>query len=107
MGFIGFFSTNLYIYKVKKKDPSEVVIDEFSGQLIATSTAGISPITNILAFLLFRYFDIFKPLFIKNCEEFKGALGIMLDDWVAGILASMFTFLILYYYKFPINFYFF
>ena len=53
-------ATKLYIEKNNKKDPSEVVVDEFSGQLIATSIAGASPFLNILAFLLFRFFDILK-----------------------------------------------
>ena len=73
--------------------PKEVVIDEFSGQLIASSAAGISPLFNIVAFILFRIFDIFKPGIISKAEKLDGAIGIMLDDWLAGIFSAAILFL--------------
>ena len=88
-GIIGYYTTKIYILKIKSKDPSEVVIDEFSGQLIATSVAGISPFFNILAFFLFRFFDILKPGIIEKSENIYGALGIMMDDWLAGIFSAL------------------
>lgn len=92
-GIIGYYSSKIYISKTKSKDPSEVVIDEFSGQLIATSAAGISPFFNILAFFLFRFFDILKPGIIGKVENIDGALGIMMDDWLAGIFTAIILFL--------------
>ncbi|MAI28790.1 MAG: hypothetical protein CMP38_01140 [Rickettsiales bacterium] len=88
VGIIGYFSTKIYIKKIKKKDPSEVVIDEFSGQLIATAAAGISPFFNILALILFRVLDILKPGIIKKVENLDGESGIMMDDWVAGFITA-------------------
>ena len=88
-GFIGCYFVKIYINKINKKDPSEVVIDEFSGQMIATSAAGISPIFNIIAFILFRFFDILKPGIIRKVENIDGALGIMMDDWLAGIFSAV------------------
>ena len=88
-GFIGYYFTNIYINIVNKKDPSEVVIDEFSGQMIATSAAGISPVFNIIALILFRFFDILKPGIIRKAENIDGALGIMMDDWLAGIFSAV------------------
>ena len=88
-GFIGYYSTKIYINKVNKKDPSEVVIDEFSGQMIATSAAGLSPVFNVIAFILFRIFDILKPGIIGKAESIDGALGIMMDDWLAGIFSAV------------------
>ena len=85
---LGWVTTKIYIEKNNKKDPNEVVIDEFSGQLIATSVAGISPLLNILAFLLFRFFDIFKPSIIGKSEKLKGATGIMMDDWLSGLFSA-------------------
>ena len=90
-GIAGWFSTNVYIKKSNNKDPSEVVIDEFSGQLIASSAAGTSLLFNILGFILFRILDILKPGIIKKAENLKGATGVMMDDWVAGI----FTFILI------------
>ena len=88
-GFIGYHTSKIYINKVNKKDPSEVVVDEFSGQMIATSAAGISPVFNIIAFILFRFFDILKPGIIGKAENIDGALGIMMDDWLAGIFSAV------------------
>ncbi len=88
-GLIGFYLAQIYINEVNKKDPNEVVIDEFSGQMIATSAAGVSPIFNIIAFILFRFFDILKPGIIGKAENIDGALGIMMDDWLAGIFSAV------------------
>ena len=94
-GIIGYYTSKTYISKTNNKDPSEVVIDEFSGQLIATSAAGISPFFNILAFILFRFFDILKPGIIRKSEKIDGALGIMMDDWLSGIFSA--AILLLFY----------
>jgi len=88
-GLVGYYSTKIYIIEHNRKDPSEVVIDEFSGQMIATSAAGISLTFNIFAFILFRFFDILKPSIIGKAENIDGALGIMMDDWLAGIFSAI------------------
>jgi len=51
----------------------------------------------LLGFLLFRFFDIFKPLGIKKCEQLNGQWGIMLDDVVAGIVSNVLLRLLLAY----------
>ena len=87
-GILGWWTTKLYIERNNIKDPSEVVIDEFSGQMIASSAAGISPLLNICSFVLFRFFDILKPSIIGKAENLNGATGIMMDDWLSGILTA-------------------
>ncbi len=68
------------------KDPSKVVIDEMVGVWIALlAVPGGSLYYALTAFVLFRLFDIFKPLGIRKMEELKGGVGIMMDDIVAGI----------------------
>jgi phosphatidylglycerophosphatase A len=76
-----------------QKDPGKVVIDEVAGQFIA-----LVPVpfllenawwTVILAFILFRFFDIVKPYPARRFESLHGGLGIMADDVVAGIYAAM------------------
>ena len=93
-GILGWGATKLYLETCNKKDPSEVVVDEFSGQLIATSIAGASPFLNILALLLFRFFDILKPGIIGKAEKLKGATGVMMDDWLSGILSAVILFVL-------------
>ena len=43
----------------------------------------------LLGFILFRVFDIWKPFPARQAESLPGGLGIMADDWVAGIYAAM------------------
>ena len=72
-----------------EKDPGYVVIDEVAG--MAVTLFFIPPnIQNIIAgFILFRLFDIFKPLGIKQTEKLKSGWGIMLDDILAGIYSNL------------------
>ena len=68
-----------------KHDPQYIVIDEWCGlftALIITSPEDIFEV--LVAFVLFRAFDIFKPLLVHRAESLPGSLGVMLDDVVAG-----------------------
>ena len=69
------------------KDPSHVVIDEVAGQLIPLIICPPDWPHAILAFLLFRLFDIFKPWPIRRLEHLPAGTGIVLDDVAAGIFA--------------------
>lgn len=70
-----------------RKDPGFVVIDEVAGQWIAL--IGVRPDWRhaVLALLLFRAFDIWKPWPIRRLEQLPEGTGIMLDDVAAGVLA--------------------
>ena len=92
--FLILFSiTSIFIIKEAEKqfsshDPSAIVIDEIVGQAIPL--AFIAPTMNniILAFLFFRIFDIIKKGPVGYVDrKVGGALGVLLDDIVAGILA--------------------
>ena len=75
---------------IRKKDPSIVVIDEVAGQMIALLSGPLWLHTwwSILsAFLLFRFFDIWKPYPIRRLEKLESGLGIMADDVLAGAYA--------------------
>jgi len=69
------------------EDPQEVVIDEIAGQWLALVSAGAS-FWAVLAFFLFRLFDILKPPPVRLAERLPGGWGIMADDLVAGLLAN-------------------
>ncbi len=84
------------------KDPSEVVIDEVAGQWIALLPVAFgayfagAPITAlwpgwVAGFLLFRLFDIWKPGPIGWADRRGDALGVMLDDVIAGVFAALGT----------------
>jgi len=86
---VGFWAAELYARRRGSKDPSECVIDEVAGQLIACTFAPRTFVFFGLAFLLFRLFDIVKPWPIGAAERLPGGLGIMADDVVAGALAGI------------------
>ncbi len=76
--------------KVWGKDPSRVVVDELVGTWIALLAV---PSDDwwwaAAAFVLFRFFDIVKPLGIKSMEKLGGGLGIMMDDVLAGAYSAI------------------
>ena len=75
-----------------RKDPGKVVVDEVAGQLVSLIPTLMpilsAPIWIIVSFILFRFFDIVKPYPARDMERLHGGLGIMCDDWVAGIYAA-------------------
>ena len=81
-------------------DPSWIVVDEVVGQWIAlmpvsigASHAGISPLALwpgvVTAFILFRLFDIWKPWLVGRADRRGDAMGVMLDDVIAGVFAAI------------------
>jgi phosphatidylglycerophosphatase A len=97
---IGFWSTKKYIEKSSKKsDPAEVVVDEVIGQWIAVLPIGYMIqlpefyveglwFVWVWAFVSFRFFDIVKVGLVGWADNLNGALGILLDDILAGIAAG-------------------
>jgi len=98
---IGWWATSEETKGKENHDPSEIVIDEVAGQWIA-----LLPVSGVLwfsgadpwlfpypgwitAFLLFRLFDIWKPGPVGWADRKSTALGVMLDDVIAGLMAVM------------------
>lgn len=75
------------------EDPGKMVIDEWAGQsltFVAISFTGDLESDFIIltaGFILFRFFDILKPLGISKLQKYKGAAGILGDDLLAGLYA--------------------
>ena len=97
---IGVWASNVAISLTETDDPSVVVIDEVSGQLIALTPVLIAPWLGrdqlegiIVAFALFRFFDIFKPYPIRKLERLGAGHGVMADDALAGVYAALMTWL--------------
>ena len=91
----GMIAVPPYLAASPSKDPSEVVIDEIAGQLLAAAPLALLPWPTLgwigwaLAFALFRLFDIFKPGPVAWADRQPGALGVMADDLIAGLLAAL------------------
>lgn len=76
--------------KAKCHDHPSIVIDEFVGLMVACYGIVTEPEWIVLAFILFRFFDIVKPFPIKTIDrKVNNSLGIMLDDVIAGLFANI------------------
>ena len=67
-----------------RKDPRPCVIDEVAGQMTALLFIPHNLFCFGAAFLLFRFFDIFKPFPVRQSERLPHGIGIMVDDLLAG-----------------------
>jgi phosphatidylglycerophosphatase A len=73
-------------------DSPRIVIDEVAGQMVALTVVERSGarevgVGMVLAFLLFRFFDILKPFPIRRLEHLPGGIGVVADDLGAGVYA--------------------
>ena len=97
-----------HIKDSKNKDPGEIIIDEFIGQSIPLYLYEISHGTEKspneaiifygICFVLFRYFDIFKPFPVSFFDKnFKNSFGVIMDDVCAGlyVVLSLICFMVL------------
>jgi len=75
--------------QIGSKDAKEIVIDEFSAQLLVFAFLPFSVGTVVIGFILFRALDIYKPLFIRKIQDMRGSPGIMLDDIVAALIVNI------------------
>ncbi len=99
-----FFAAIPFVKKAMKdtgtEDPGWIVIDEVCGIFMSlaftpTETILLHPWFLAVAFGLFRFFDILKPLGIHKMEKLPGAWGVMADDLLGGLYAGITPALIL------------
>ena len=76
-----------YLSVYNKKDPQEIIVDEFIGVSIPLLfiSSYQSYFEILLVFVSFRIFDIFKIYPVNKAEILDGPIGIILDDVIAGI----------------------
>ncbi len=79
------------------KDPSHVVCDEVVGQWIALLSVGYAGRWELMlvAFVLFRLFDVWKPPPVSFFDRRPGPWNVMMDDVAAGIYANLASHLLL------------
>ena len=102
LGALGVAVTGPVARALGREDPGCIVIDEVAGQVIACAGAGWRP-TDVIgfssllawygpwiaAFLLFRFFDVVKPLGIRRLQSLPGGWGVVADDVLAGAYAAL------------------
>lgn len=71
------------------KDSYRVVIDEVGGMLVSMLFLPQRLDLLIAGFVLFRFFDMVKPLYIRKMEDLPGGTGVMMDDILAGIYSNI------------------
>lgn len=97
---ITFFIFSVYICDraekeiYKEKDPQVVVIDEVLGfmtTMFLVNPHGIfqTIVAIVLGFVLFRIFDITKIGYINTAQNLKDGVGVVADDFLAGIVANI------------------
>jgi phosphatidylglycerophosphatase A len=71
------------------EDSSRVVIDEVAGMLISMLFIPANFYFLLAGFILFRFFDIVKPLYIRKMEALPSGTGVMMDDVLAGVYSNI------------------
>lgn len=86
---LGLFTSGRMEKLLNKKDPGCVVIDEVAGMLIALSFLPADLKIVVLAFVIFRILDTFKPYPAGRLQDLRGSAGVMVDDLIAGVYANI------------------
>lgn len=87
---VGCWAAELIAKASAAKDPAMIVVDEVAGQWLVLSTVPCDLVSYLLAFIMFRIFDIWKPWPVHWVDRhMRGGLGIMLDDLLAAVYAGL------------------
>lgn len=110
---VGIWAAKLFDQLMNTEDNQNVVIDEVVGAGISAWTAGTNPVALLIAFVLFRFFDILKPFPVRLVDQWSklkasnkhsekaawwGGVGVMADDVLASF-QSLAVILILQYLR--------
>jgi phosphatidylglycerophosphatase A len=97
LAWLGIWAGDRVSAMLADDDPGEVVIDEVVGQLLTYSLLPVAGrtwdvvsfgIAIVAGFFLFRALDILKPGPIDDLQRYHGGLGIMADDFAAGVVGA-------------------
>jgi phosphatidylglycerophosphatase A len=69
------------------KDPGSIVVDEVAGMTLAVVAVPLTTAVALVAFVLFRVFDVLKPFPAGVSQRLPGGVGVMVDDVIAGLYA--------------------
>jgi phosphatidylglycerophosphatase A len=86
--FVGVWAASVVEQKWGK-DSNRVVIDEAAGMCVSLFLVPFCIKYILIGLILFRFFDITKPLYIRNSEKLPSGWGVMTDDLLAGIFSNL------------------
>lgn len=82
--------------RLGKRDPGEIILDEvvavpvcFLGLKDLMAASGHVWAYMLAGFVLFRLFDILKPLGISKLQRYAGGVGVVLDDLAAALAVNL------------------
>ncbi len=86
---VSFYLCFVFSKNSLKNDPPYIVIDEIVGMYISVFMLPKAIYLYIISFVLFRFFDIYKPGIIYKSQKLKYGIGIMLDDVISGFFSLL------------------
>lgn len=87
---LGIYASDITSRDFRAVDPGYIVIDEWAGLWFSLIALPFSWPLLLLAFVLFRAFDILKPWPVSWADKkLTGGLGVMADDVIAGGLTCV------------------
>ena len=95
--FIGWIATTVYEKNTTRHDASEVVIDEMAGMFLTLAIIPVDMTLYVVAFFVFRFFDIVKVFPANVIDRQKTPFSVMMDDIFAGIYAMVVVWVIWQY----------
>ena len=84
---VGLWASGRVERLVGRKDPGVIVIDEVAGMMVSVLFLPRTWPVLLAAFFLFRLFDVWKPFPARQSQVIPGAVGVMIDDLIAGVYA--------------------
>ncbi len=94
---IGTWASGVAAGASDSEDPGEIIIDEIAGQWLTLMFVPPDWLPYAIGFVLFRVFDIFKPWPVSYLDTHgTGGIGIMQDDFAAGLYAMLSLHIILF-----------
>ncbi len=97
--FVGTYVAGVAEKILGQQDSSRIVIDEIAGMYMVMLFLHPGPAALLIAFLCFRAFDILKPFPASYVDKnVHGGIGVMLDDVVAAVYASIAARILIFFY---------
>ena len=83
----GIWAAQVVEAQIGAKDPGVIVIDEVAGMTLSVLVLPLTFPVLLVAFVLFRIFDVVKPFPAGRSQAIAGGVGVMIDDLIAGLYA--------------------
>jgi phosphatidylglycerophosphatase A len=82
---VGTWAAHVVERALGDKDPGVIVVDEVAGMTLSVLVLPLTLPVLLVAFVLFRIFDVVKPFPANRAQALSGGFGVMIDDLIAGL----------------------